>query len=69
MGNPSVRFDEGRERAGHWPVGLSTHPLPPTLLSLAVLDLDLAGEDGVMLCKQRNKGSSIKNKRVNVNKE
>jgi len=20
MGNPSVRFDEGRERVGHWPV-------------------------------------------------
>jgi hypothetical protein len=19
MGNPSVRFDEGRERVGHWP--------------------------------------------------
>ena len=31
MGNPSVRFDEGRERGGHWPSGLSTHPLPPTL--------------------------------------
>ena len=32
MGNPSVRFDEGRERAGHWPVCLSIHPSPPTLL-------------------------------------
>ena len=32
MGNPSVRFDEGRERVGHWPVGLSIQPLPPTLL-------------------------------------
>ena len=31
MGNPSVRLDEGRERGGHWPSGLSTHPLPPTL--------------------------------------
>jgi len=30
----SVRFgfDEGRgRRAGHWPSGLSIHPLPPTL--------------------------------------
>src|SRR5438105_1350025 len=32
MGNPSVRFDEGRERVGHWPVRLSIQPLPPTLL-------------------------------------
>ena len=31
MVNPSVRFDEGRERVGHWPFGLSNHPLPPTL--------------------------------------
>jgi hypothetical protein len=31
MGNPSVRFDEGRKRVGHWPVRLSAHPLPPTL--------------------------------------
>ena len=31
MGNPSVRFDEGRERVGHWPVCLSIHPFPPTL--------------------------------------
>src|SRR5713226_2332268 len=31
MGNPSVRFDEGRESVGHWPVCLSIHPLPPTL--------------------------------------
>src|SRR2546421_12098668 len=31
MGNPSVRFDEGRERVGHWPVRLSIQPLPPTL--------------------------------------
>ena len=33
MGNPSVRFDEGRERVGHWPVCLSIQPLPPTLQS------------------------------------
>jgi hypothetical protein len=33
MGNPYVRFDEGRKRAGHWPVCLSAHPLPPTLLN------------------------------------
>src|SRR5438445_11922341 len=32
MGNPSVRFDEGRERVGHWPVRLSIQPLPPTRL-------------------------------------
>ncbi len=25
MGNPSVRFDEGRERVGHWPL-----PFNPT---------------------------------------
>src|SRR5438445_446203 len=31
MGNPSVRFDEGRKSVGHWPLCLSTHPLPPTL--------------------------------------
>ena len=31
MGNPSVRFDEGRERVGHWPVGLSIPPFLPTL--------------------------------------
>ena len=31
MGNPSVRFDEGRERVGPWPLGLSTQPLSPTL--------------------------------------
>src|SRR6267143_52954 len=31
MGNPSVRFDEGRGSVGHWPPGLSIHPLLPTL--------------------------------------
>ena len=31
MGNPSVRFDEGRERAGHWRQRLSIQPLLPTL--------------------------------------
>src|SRR5436189_6114733 len=31
MGNPSVRFDEGPKSVGHWPLCLSTHPLPPTL--------------------------------------
>jgi hypothetical protein len=31
MGNPSVRFDEGRERVGQWPFGLSIQPLLPTL--------------------------------------
>ena len=31
MGKPSVRFDEGRESVGHWPTGLSIHPLLPTL--------------------------------------
>src|SRR4026209_179250 len=31
MGSPSVRFDEGRESVGHWPMCLSTHPFPPTL--------------------------------------
>jgi hypothetical protein len=31
MGNPSVRFDEGRERVGQWPVCLSIQPLLPTL--------------------------------------
>ncbi len=31
MGNPSVRFDEGREGVGHWPLRLSTRPLLPTL--------------------------------------
>lgn len=24
MGNPSVRFDEGRERAGHWPLAFQS---------------------------------------------
>jgi hypothetical protein len=33
MGNPSVRFDEGREGAGHWRQRLSTQPLLPTLLT------------------------------------
>jgi hypothetical protein len=30
---PVRRVDiyEGRERGGHWPSGLSTHPLPPSL--------------------------------------
>src|SRR6266581_8277242 len=31
MGNPSVRFDEGRERVGHWPLAFQVQPLPPTL--------------------------------------
>jgi hypothetical protein len=31
MGNPSVRFDEGRGSVGHWPSGLSIRPLLPTL--------------------------------------
>ena len=24
MGNPSVRFDEGRERVGHWPLAFQS---------------------------------------------
>jgi hypothetical protein len=28
MGNPSVRFDEGRERVGHWPVCLFNPSAP-----------------------------------------
>ena len=58
MGNPSVRFDEGRERVGHWPVGLSIQPLPPTLLVWITLDysgllwIAKAG-DGKLLIKQR----------------
>ena len=30
-GKPLVRFDEGREADGHWPMGLSTRRFPPTL--------------------------------------
>jgi hypothetical protein len=25
MGNPSVRFDEGRERVGHWPLAFHSN--------------------------------------------
>ena len=25
MGNPSVRFDEGRERVGHWPLAFQSN--------------------------------------------
>ena len=25
MGNPSVRFDEGRERVGHWPLACQSN--------------------------------------------
>jgi len=32
MGNPSVRFDEGREELVIGQGGLSIHPFPPTLL-------------------------------------
>jgi hypothetical protein len=31
MGNPSVRFDEGRERDGHRPLAFQSHPLLPIL--------------------------------------
>ena len=31
MGKPSVRFDAGREGAGHWRQRLSTQPLLPIL--------------------------------------
>jgi hypothetical protein len=30
-GKPPVRFDEGREADGHWPLGLSIRRFPPTL--------------------------------------
>ena len=30
-GKPPVRFDEGREADGHWPLGFSTRRFPPTL--------------------------------------
>ena len=43
MGNPSVRFDEGRERVGHWPFGLSIPPFLPTLRS----DWGLPGSRGL----------------------
>ena len=33
MGNPSVRFDEGRERVGHWP--LAFQPILSRLLYVA----------------------------------
>ncbi len=26
MGKPSVRFDEGRERVGHWPYAFQSNP-------------------------------------------
>jgi hypothetical protein len=32
MGNPSVRFDEGRESVGHWPWAF--HPILSRLLYL-----------------------------------
>src|SRR5436190_14357384 len=38
MGNPSVRFDEGRESVGHWPRASSIRPLLPTLL-ISIYDL------------------------------
>ena len=41
MGNPSVRFDEGRERVGPWPLGLSTQPLSPTLPCASEADLNV----------------------------
>jgi hypothetical protein len=34
MGNPSVRFDEGRERVGHWP--LASQPSRSCLLYVRV---------------------------------
>ena len=42
MGNPSVRFDEGRGSVGHWPWGLSIHPFPPTLLKKMLILVQLA---------------------------
>ena len=44
MGNPSVRFDEGRERVGHWPLRLSIQPFPPTLLQpFSPISLGMSG--------------------------
>ena len=37
MGNPSVRFDEGRERVGHWPCA-SQSVLPAYSTDLAPAD-------------------------------
>jgi hypothetical protein len=36
MGNPSVRFDEGRERVGHWPECLfnPTSPAYSTIIRM-----------------------------------
>ncbi len=41
MGNPSVRFDEGRERVGHWSYGLSIPPFLPTLPCASEADLNV----------------------------
>ena len=66
MGNPSVRFDEGRERVGHWPLAFQSHPLLPTLqvrLGLFLLiegnrifrmasdELPQVGPAGLILCQ------------------
>ena len=59
MGNPSVRFDEGREQVGHWPLTFQSngscllYPAPVKLVSTWVqvppVELD---------CSRRNMNST-----------
>jgi len=57
MGNPSVRFDEGRERVGDRLLCLSINPLSPTLLDrmdwemVTRMETNL-GADGIRSCLQ-----------------
>jgi hypothetical protein len=62
MGNPSVRFDEGRESVGHWPLSLSAHPLPPTLHNETRTDWALVCTKKlvVLLCVEANLASGWK---------
>ena len=41
-GKPPVRFDEGREADGHWPLGLSIRRFPPTLHKMKCFLVDHA---------------------------
>ena len=52
MGNPSVRFDEGRERDGHWslPFGLSIQPFLPNLRPRPAVPGSPADEAALLIC-------------------
>src|SRR5262245_32308248 len=48
MGNPSVRFDEGRERIGHWPLAFQSNA--PAYSTEEIVEIELRFQKQASQC-------------------